>query len=160
MTAAAGLVLAAGLVGMAAMGSGRAQQANGSQGGSFFDGFIQTIHERHMRFALWVQSVFSGGPAQSSPKLYVDGVRSRSAPEVFGEGQGVHYYLPDQNIYVLTLHPPAGSPLQPAGSVNGAVVQFQWNGKAYRIKAPGPLVSDAELPVYVLEYGDFHALHH
>jgi hypothetical protein len=156
--AVAAAIFVTGILSMGFIPTGHAQLADHPGGGSFFDGFAQNISERHLRFALWLHSLFGEAP-QQGPRLYIDNVKSKAAVEKFGEGTGVHYYLPAQNIYVLTLPGPNGQALKPAGTVNGSLVVFTWQGKSYHIDAREQLTDDGEQPVYVLSYADFRKLH-
>ncbi|HWC95437.1 MAG TPA: hypothetical protein VG456_01775 [Candidatus Sulfopaludibacter sp.] len=158
LAAAAGVVLTAGLVLIAGMGSGHAQLAEGGHSGSFFDGFAQSIQERHMQFAIWLHSLFGENPNQKVPKLYVDGSLSPAAPQSFGEGEGIHLYLPGQGLYVVTTAPRDG--IKQAGTVKSNAVTFQYEGKTYRIDTRRALAGEAEQPIYVLHYDDFQKLHH
>ena len=156
LAAAAAVVMTA-VLSMGLIPSGHAQLADHPGGGSFFDGFAQNIQERHMEFAMWLHSLFGETP-QHGPRLYIDNVKSQAAVQKLGEGAGVHYYLPAQNIYVITLPGQNGQSLQPAGTVNGSLVVFTWQGKSYHIDAREQIAEDGELPVYVLTWADFHKL--
>jgi hypothetical protein len=118
------------------------------------DDFTHTIHQRHMQFALWLHSLMNGEPAK--PKLFVNGVAG-ATPESMSQGSGVHFYLPDSQVYVMTLGKRDG--LEPAGTVNGSIARFHWAGKDYRIETAEPMSTDGEHSVYVLQYEDFRRLH-
>jgi hypothetical protein len=156
--AAAAAIFVTAVLSMGFIPTGRAQLNDQPGGGSFFDGFAQNISERHLQFAMWLHSLL-GVQSQHGPRLYIDNVKSKAAVQKFGEGTGVHFFLPAQNIYVLTLPGPNGQSLQPAGTVNGSLVVFNWQGKSYHIDAREQIAEDGEQPVYVLSYADFHKLH-
>lgn len=157
LAAAAAIVIVAGMAGVVAMGSGHAQVSGGGNSESFFEHFSHSIAERHLQFAMWVQSLFGAPAHEVSPKLYIDGQLSDARPQSIGEGMGVHFFLPDQNVYVITLG--SGIELQPAGTVRDATVRFEWQGRQYKIVGGKRLVAGGEQPVYVLKYDEFHHLH-
>ena len=155
LAAAAAVVMTAGLAGFVAMGSGHAQNSGGGSNETFFEHVSHSIAERHLEFAMWVHSLFGGQGHQAGALLYVDGRLSDDSPRMFSDGSGVHFYLPDLNIYVLTMN---RSDLQPAGTVRDATVRFEWQGRKYRISAGKRLVAGGEQSVYVLKYEDFQRL--
>jgi hypothetical protein len=118
---------------------------------SFFEGFAETVHRRHARFAIWLQSLFANDDRLrlDSPKLYINGSLTAEATGSSVAGLGVYFYLPNQGRYVMTLNS-AGRRLQQAGTVDGSTLEFQLEGSTYRIVSQEPIASGRQRPVYVL----------
>ena len=116
---------------------------------SFFEGFAETVHRRHERFAIWLMSLFANDDQLrlNSPRLYINGTLAAASGSSVA-GLGVYFYLPDRGRYVMKLKS-AGGHFQQAGTVDGSTLEFQLEGSAYRIVSQEPIASGRRRPVYV-----------
>lgn len=130
---------------------------------SFLEGFAATVHQRHARFAMWLQSLFDNGGGQlrlEAPKVYVNGEvaldwTGGQGPSV--AGRGVDLYLPGRGRFILTLHRDGDQRFQPAGTIDGSAMDFQVDGSSYRIVTRGAVAPSGEQTLYVLHEPDFRS---
>ncbi|SPE36689.1 hypothetical protein SBA3_2490011 [Candidatus Sulfopaludibacter sp. SbA3] len=117
---------------------------------SFFEDFATTVHHRHARFAMWLQSLFAGNQLHlDSPKLYINGSLVVAEEGASFAGDGVDFYLPGHGRYVMTLDLKGSRQFQLAGKVNGNTMEFQLEGNTYRIVSAQPIAARGEHAIYV-----------
>lgn len=85
----------------------------------------------------------------ASPRLTIDGMLLAEGA-INARGVSVWFVLPGEGRWVLTTRPGRHTGFRPAGYARGTALEFEHDGRAYRIDCAEPVVSGRERKLYVL----------
>ncbi|HTX38807.1 MAG TPA: hypothetical protein VME43_27460 [Bryobacteraceae bacterium] len=90
-----------------------------------------------------------------SPQLFIDGQAVHTAGGNTGSGPAVWLHLPGEGRYLIALEPQGNPRFVQAGQVNGSILEFQSEGRQFRIVCAESIATGAAQPVYVYHQQSF-----